>query len=599
MNAHASAAAGSEGVRLRGDGCTAEAGWFGPEHRPRFGWLYRPDQPAPNRAGIVIVPPFGREDICAHRTLRHLAETVARAGFVALRFDLDGSGDSAGDDSEPDRVAAWIASVEDACELVRDAGAQNLLLAGVRLGATLAALAAVRRRDVGALVAFNAVVSGRTYLRELRAFQAAMNLQPSPQAAAATGQESSGFLLTEATCAALKAIDLAALDQPPAPVVRLLERDDLPERKGLQEHLQARGAEVSVQRVPGYVEMMADPHANRVARAFIDACVESAQRLSAAHAPPAREPQALRAAVTLRERDGAFIEEVVAPGAGLFGILARPHTAAGERAVLMFNAGAVRHIGSNRIDVSLSRRLAAAGLQVLRADLSGIGDSPARAGEPENIVYGPHCLDDAAAMVTWLRARGARNIAAGGMCSGAWLALRTTMAGQALDAAYLVNCGVFSREVRFDPEGSHLFGDIAHYNSAVKSARAWHKLFTGKVAFGAVARVAAWHLGNHARRLGKAIARGLRLPLGDDLAAELRALARKGVRVHFLFSGNEPGRALLASQAGAVVPRLCRSGQFELRVLEGPDHTFTQRWAQALLQETLLAMLTAQGSHAR
>src|SRR6185312_15051671 len=95
--------------------------------------------------GIVIVPPFGHDDTCAHRTLRHLAETSARSGFIALRFDLDGCGDSAGDDS--DRV--------------RSAGARQLLLVGIRLGATLAALAAQRRDDVAALVAFNAVIRGK------------------------------------------------------------------------------------------------------------------------------------------------------------------------------------------------------------------------------------------------------------------------------------------------------------------------------------------------------------------------------------------------------------------------------------------------------
>src|SRR5690348_1567987 len=157
-------------------GFRAQPGWFGPEGRARFGWFYGPDR-TKGTTGVVIVPPFGRDDICAHRTLRHLAEASARNGFITLRFDLDGCGDSAGNDSDSERVESWIASVLDACDRVRSAGARQLLLVGIRLGATLAALAAQRRDDVAALVAFNAVIRGKTWLRELHAFQRAMDLQ--------------------------------------------------------------------------------------------------------------------------------------------------------------------------------------------------------------------------------------------------------------------------------------------------------------------------------------------------------------------------------------------------------------------------------------
>ena len=56
MNDRASIHADNEGAHIRGHGYTAEAGWFGPEDRPRFGWLYRPDEPAANGVGVVIVP---------------------------------------------------------------------------------------------------------------------------------------------------------------------------------------------------------------------------------------------------------------------------------------------------------------------------------------------------------------------------------------------------------------------------------------------------------------------------------------------------------------------------------------------------------------
>jgi len=584
---------GGDDVRFRGDGYTAEAGWFGPEDRPRFGWLYRPDKPASNGVGVVIVPPFGREDICAHRTLRHLAEDSARAGFVSLRFDLDGTGDSAGDDADPDRIEAWIASVRDACDLARKAGSTGLVLVGVRLGATLAALAAKGRTDVAALVAFNAVVSGKAYLRELRAFQATMNLQPPPTPGDSGGQESSGFLFTDSTSAALKFVNLAAEDALPAPVVQVLERDDLPERKDWPEHLKKLGGIVEVQRVPGYADMLNDPHANRIAQAFIDACVARARSLPGFSGSAVSKASLLRSRVAFNVGGAAITEEVVTPGAGLFGILTRPSNGGDEHAVLMLNAGAIRHIGSNRMDVRLARRLASVGLTVLRADLTGMGDSPARTGAVENVVYGPHCLEDVGLLVSWLRARGVRNLAAGGMCSGAYHVLRAMIARQAIDRAYLINCLAFGPTVAFDPEGSGVLGEVAHYDKAVRSGRAWRRLLTGRVAFGAVTRVAFWHLANVSKRAGREIARRLGIPLRDDLGTDLLAIARRGGRIDFLFCAGETGLTLLAAEAGSVVPALCRTNKLGMRVLQGPDHTFTQRWAQVLLRDELIGILTA------
>lgn len=578
-------------VLLHGNGYTAEAGWFGPDDRPRFGWLYRPGAPTGD-VGVVIVPPFGSEEMRAHRTLRHLAEDCAGAGLLAVRFDLDGTGNSAGDDCDPDRLGAWIASVRDACSLARAAGARRIVLVGVRLGATLATLAAMQETDVAALVAFNAVVRGKAYLRELRAFQLAMNLPPGPETASADGQECSGFMFTDETCAALKAIDLATLATAPCPRVLLLERDDLAPRKPWPDHLRTLGVEVDERNIPGYEAMMDHPHATRVAQAFIDACIECAQGSAAAtrdgvvHTAPLLQPR-------IRTQIGGvpIIEEVVSPETGMFGVLTGPTAGVADRGLLTLNVGANHHIGSNRSDVPLARQLAAAGVQVLRVDLTGIGDSQPRSGTDENVVYGPNALPDIAAAVAMLRARGARHVTVGGMCSGGYHALRTAIAGQPVDAVYAVNCSVFGQHVDFDPLAGSLLGQVAHYNRSVKSAQAWRKLLSGRVAFSSIARVATWHVRKRGRRLWHEVARFLHVPLADDLGTHLRRLAQRKVTVHFLYAGNEPGLTLLTSEAGSVLPRLTRAGWIHTRIFEGTDHTFTQRWAQAQLHETITEIM--------
>jgi pimeloyl-ACP methyl ester carboxylesterase len=575
-----------------GAGFCAQAGWFGPANRARFGWFYRPDR-INGASGVVIVPPFGRDDICVHRTLRHLAETCARSGFVTLRFDPDGCGDSAGDDSDADRVESWIASVRDACDTVRRAGMAHVTLIGIRLGASLATLAAQYRDDVVALVAFNAVVRGSHWLHELRAFQIAMNLQPPPLPETEEGEEACGFLLGPATCAAVKAIDLTRVAAP-APRVLLLERDDLPASGGWYGHLQARGCRVEQRRIPGYADMMVDAHLSHVAQVFIDACIDF---LRDGADPGGSEPQAaalpLRPSATLRVGGARVEETVMSPGAGIFGILARPLQRDADRALLVLNAGAVRHIGAGRFDVALSRQMAAAGLQALRVDLTGIGDSPARAGVAENLVYPPDALNDTGLCVDWLRARGARELIVGGMCSGASHALRAALAGLPIDAAYLVNCGLFAGKGGLDPAGDRRFKDIAHYGKAVKSARSWRKLLSGNVDVQRVARAAIWKVALEGRGFLRDAARRSGFPMRGDLSCELEALARRGVKMHFLYSGDDPGRIRLAVEAGSSVAQYCRTGQFSMHVFPGANHTFTQRWAQASLLRTLRRILTA------
>src|SRR5689334_18798477 len=94
---------------------------------PLFAW-WHPGRPGGGHA-VVLCPPVGHEQVHAHRAWRHLAEAVARAGFPVLRFDSSGTGDSAGTDEDPDRLAAWRQNVRDAVAWVRRrAGAEHVTL---------------------------------------------------------------------------------------------------------------------------------------------------------------------------------------------------------------------------------------------------------------------------------------------------------------------------------------------------------------------------------------------------------------------------------------------------------------------------------------
>jgi uncharacterized protein len=119
---------------------------------------------------VLLCNPFGEEAARAHRIYRVLATQLERAGYACLRFDYSHTGDSAGD-SQGATLAQWLRDLAVAAgELRRASGTQRVALVGLRLGATLAALATSRGElRPRHLLLWDPVVNGATYLRELAA----------------------------------------------------------------------------------------------------------------------------------------------------------------------------------------------------------------------------------------------------------------------------------------------------------------------------------------------------------------------------------------------------------------------------------------------
>jgi predicted alpha/beta hydrolase len=573
----------------------AEPAYFGPAPRPLAGWLHRADPERAVALGVVIVGPFGYEAICAHRSVRHLAQASAAAGFAALRFDLDGTGDSAGDDRDPDRVAAWITSVGHAIDAVRrHAGVERVCVVGIRLGALLAARATTGRSDVVGLAAVAPVVAGKAYLRELRALQMALGLGTPPSDAVVDPdvQEAIGFPITAATKAALSAIDLARDASAPAPAVLILDRDDLPVADAWAARLAGAGVAVQAERAPGYVEMAMDPHKAVVPEALWTATTRwIALRAAALGLPPASgagEPTVRAAAV------GASVEErvaVVDDAVGLVGVVSAPRgVAPSGRALVLLNAGAIHHVGPNRLYVAFARRWAAAGDLVLRLDGAGLGDSPPRPGEPENVVYGDHAVDDVARAVAWLhRQPGVRAVHAIGLCSGAYHAFKAAVAGLPLASVVPINPLTFFWKpgTSLDFPRFRVASAGERYTRSVFHLDKWRKVLRGEVQLRAVAqtmgRYAAARLTDRARDVSRRIG----MPWKEDLGAELEAIARLRIALRFVFAADDPGIPLLRSQGGSVVPQLAARGLLPIEIIAGPDHTFTPLWSHPALWQAL------------
>ena len=573
--------------------------YFGPAERACFGWLHAPAEGFVAPLGLVICPPFGFEEVCAHRSLRELAAAAARVGVPSLRVDLPGCGHSAGDDFQPQLWQAWQDGLSEAADGLRAAfGVTHVVFLGVRLGATLAMLTAAARTDVAGVVAIAPVMSGRAYLRELALLEAAA----SPGAEEVDGLvQATGFVLTESTAAALRAVDLRAPQRPPAPRMLLVDRDDLPASDETAAAFRRAGAAVDVARWPGYLRMMDDPQRCEVPLVMLEGIAATLSRWTAEIDAATPRPDAFapgprwRDTLSLREQGVAIVERPVrvpTAGGALFGVLAEPERAAeGQPALVMLTAGAVHAIGPNRLWVRLARRWAARGRTVLRVDLSGIGDSPPAPGAEEQVVYSRQALDDVRATIDFIRhEHGAGAVHLIGLCSGAYHALKAAVQGQPIAGAVIVNPLTYfwhDGDALKDVRDFEVFKLSARYRYKFFSVNAWRRLLRGQLDPAIVIEVMLRRVGAALTAWWPDLRRALGRPLREDIAAELAAAWKAGIRLHLLFACPHPGLALFQQQGGRAVERLRASGAFDRHLVHGADHTFT-RWHH---RERLVALI--------
>lgn len=131
-----------------------------------FAFLHAPDGPC--QGGVLLCAPLAEEKLWAHRVFVSYARELARKGHAVLRFDYRGEGDS-------DRTFEDVCldtRIEDTTHAIAELsrhipGGMGVTLIGLRLGASIAALAAARCLDVSRLVLWDPVTNGAEYMQSV------------------------------------------------------------------------------------------------------------------------------------------------------------------------------------------------------------------------------------------------------------------------------------------------------------------------------------------------------------------------------------------------------------------------------------------------
>ena len=411
--------------------------WIGSPDRPLFAWLDVPDDGLVAGAA-VICPSMGLEAAYSSRALRTLARQLAGNRRAALRLDYAATGDSVGSWTDPDLVAEWLGNIRLAVDWARALGAPRVGVVGLRLGALLAAAELARGVPVDDLVLWDPCATGRAFLREQVAFaafrrQLAVEWRVAPKSSVRESRptpedglvEAPGAVFSGATAADLGPLAVAWSDHSPASRELVITREGRRIGRAVAERLTMPGVESSV--MAGQEALFEEqpitpaPTLDRI----VSWLGEPGGSLARVIIPESRASAVFHAP----GRAGVRERPVELGPARLFGVLSEPENGIDPSAptVLFLSVGLIGHQGPGRLWVEQARACAAAGgVRCLRADLSGIGDSPARPGRAELIVRpaaAPEDMDDIRRAMT---GEGAQLIVIG-VCSGADHAIETAL----------------------------------------------------------------------------------------------------------------------------------------------------------------------------
>lgn len=215
----------------------------------------------------------------------------------------------------------------------------------------------------------------------------------------------------------------------------------------------------------------------------------------------------------------------------LIGIASEPeHFNPDLPAVLILNSGVMHHVGTCRISVKIARAVADKGLLAVRFDFSGIGDSEPRRGA---LSFEESSLAETREVMDYLqKTRGISQFILYGLCSGA-------------DAAYLT--GLADTRVigmlKIDPFCYRTWQyPLRYYAPLLLDGRRWKSFLTKKFArlIGRKVERSPSEVAGVEEQYFEVPTYTRRFPPRDQVAAGLRQLCDRGVRICVVFTGGDP-----------------------------------------------------------
>ena len=551
-----------------------------------FAWMHS-SQSARLPVAALICSPLGVEYMSGHRSVRHMADQLAMAGIDTVRFDYTFVGDSSGGEFARASAAGFVNDICDAArETRRLTGCHSIVLIGIGLGATFAAIAA-ESGDIGYLVLWNPTVDGRRFVREQKLLSEVLtegdSQEPSPI-------DVGGIFLTPALQDEFRMINLTGIDYSFVDSVLLINRHDMKTSSKLVAAIERSQCVFEQVSLAGYKEMMDNPTETVVPVTVINYIETWIASLGLpTNAQIARNPSRENRPILMSPNGHTTRCLVETPrhfgtDERLFGIVTMPENMPKEaqrRAFIFLNCGSEHHSGPHRMYTILARKCASFGTLSFRFDIEGIGDSVTTGRNEDNNSYSPVALEDIDQALSFLREEyDCTEFILIGICAGAYHSFKATasLTKHNIVEANLVNPLVFVWN--YDDPEDHLRLEVTTYKSSVRDSRNWWRLISGDVNYWRLVTSFSYLLKAYLRRLA-AIFTGL-ITRGtlEGVPTDMQQIAKLNRPLSIILSDGDPGLDLLHMLAPGETKKALRNGSLDVHRLDRANHGLSKKHMQ-------------------
>lgn len=540
------------------------------------------------RCGVVLCSPWGVDELSARKVLFRLANRLAAAGMPTLRFDYPGTADAV--DRSAAGVADWIDTAADAADRLKTGfGLERIVFAGIGIGASIALLASVRRDDVEALVLAAPVIGGRRYLREIAlgapVVEQGLGLDPSQRP---EGVSIGGIVMPSAVAADLKSMDLLGTDLGTGKPVLLVERPSQAQSAEFADHLTSRGFTVDRTPFDGYDAAMDNPTISVMPQAVIDTMTSWIGERAGVSGPRVTDAM-LPAPILLDGPHGT--DEALPFGHGLFGVLTHPQARTATPTVVFLNSGYDHHAGWAYQWARAAGTLAAEGISTLRFDMANIGDSAAKPGAAEQVLYGTGQQADIASAIDMLAARGESSVVLVGRCSGAFAAFHAAAGDQRIAATVAIN----PLRMVWDPEENVDTAirigprSMADYRQRALNGQFRKRLLAGEIdVIGAAKGIGLQLIRRVIRRVAPIFGSFSKTTrLRRQCRGVMEAIGRHGAGIHFVCSERDASLEQMSFYFGSDYRGLKAFPDASLTTVPNADHNITPQAAHDIVVDVI------------
>ncbi|PIE42622.1 MAG: hypothetical protein CSA49_00175, partial [Gammaproteobacteria bacterium] len=225
-------------------------------------WEHSPSRGAIKDKVILLNAPVGFEQVHTYRSMRRLAEQLAADGFVVIRFDYRGTGDSMGVPEKNTTFEHWVQDIRCVSAYIKaQYQSTEQCWLGLRLGGLLAQLANYDNMAQH-MILWEPVLNGRAYIREMQALSMLASHQAHKNEKLI---ESAGFVMPAQSADYIKSLNLI---KKPVNFGKnaglLIFRDDAELPQKWLDEIAATGHDYDLYLMSDYEAMMDVPHKSSV-----------------------------------------------------------------------------------------------------------------------------------------------------------------------------------------------------------------------------------------------------------------------------------------------------------------------------------------------